>query len=137
MKRRVLFESLAIAAVVVSLLSSVVFAGYPSPDSDTDYDYGSYSSYAKAYVIAYYGDPYTYTCEMYISSRYAGSAEYDGDMYYVWFIDEVYIQGYDDGSSHSGSSGIDCTLVAAYTVADFKKGAEEWTCEALAYREIS
>jgi len=53
-------------------------------------------------------------------------------MYYCWFTDGTYIQGYSATSSVSGSSDIDCSQAATYTILDFKYGAQEWTSEATA-----
>jgi hypothetical protein len=138
MRKRFLFGSVMISAAFVVLLSSIVSAGYPGPDSDTDYDFDSYGwgCHARSYVIAWYSDPETYTYEQYFSSRVSGSAENYGPMYYAWFQDGNFDQGYTYSDSKPGSSGIDCTLVATYTVAYFIKDLTIDTCEALAYREI-
>jgi len=138
MKKRVLFESVMISALFVVLMSVTVLAGYPGPDEDEDYDYDDHGwgSYAYSYVKAWYSDPDTYDSEYFYSRRYAGSAQNYGTMYYCYFIDQVYFQGYVAGNTHSSSSGIDCTLVAAYTVAYFEKDDTIDSCEALAVRQI-
>jgi len=131
MNKKYIFESLMISAILVALLAPTVLA--IKTDSQTITDPGDHGSYARAYVSATTNQAETiYDYEFWTSSRSAGSASYDGSMYYCWFIDGTYIQGYTAGSGASGSSGIDCSLAATHTSSDFIYGAQEWTCDATA-----
>jgi hypothetical protein len=136
LKVKLLFESAAISAVFVVLMSTAVFAGYPGPDYDTDTTFGDHGNWVVSAVAGYYYGPSYYGSEEFYSVRENGYTEYASPMYYCWFIDEDYYYGSCPGEYLHNEANELCTLVASYTVSYFKYYDVVKPLEALACRQI-
>jgi hypothetical protein len=136
MKKRVILESLAIVAVLATLLSSSALAAYPGPDTDPDTEYGAYSSYVYASVTGTYatGYPSQYNHAYFAVSRSAGQAYYDG---YLWFEFNIAgqqpIQWYTAGSEYHTDSPVSANGLTCESWSNFYRGSEHWGVSAYGY----
>jgi hypothetical protein len=139
MRGNIFIKLAIISAVLVALMSStIVFAGYPGPDPDTDNDYDKWGhgSYVTSAMNAYYYTEHLYCMEDYYSYRYNATSAYNGDMYYCWFADEEYWEGTTNETGLEDTKYEICTLVASYTRSNFiYNGEQYYQLDALAVRE--
>lgn len=130
-EKRLIFESATIAGVVLMLSFTVVFAAYPGPDQKKEYDYGSYGSWVASEVEGIYLDETRYHIEKYESSRgSSGSAEPYDEMWYVWFINELYesdLTWMDEYGDTKYIIGV--TLAATYTYSEFEFYGQYWSLD--------
>ncbi len=134
MKKRIILESLAIVAVLMTLMSSGVLAAYPGPDTDPTTDYGLYNSYVYESVTGTYltGYPSQYNHAYFAVSRSAGQGYYDG---YLWFRFTISgqqpIEWYTAGSSYSVDAPVSATGLTCEAWSNFYRGSEHWSCYAI------
>ena len=100
MKKRLIVESLSIALLTVTLMSTIAFAAWPGPDSGYQVTYGSYGSWVSAAVAGYYcqyqpNEPSENYCKVNWGSCRGsnGYSETVGQMYYTWNMDGNIISG--------------------------------------------
>lgn len=133
MNKRIILESLAIVAVLATLLSSSALAAYPGPDTDPTTDPGLYNSYAYESVTGTYatGYPSVYNHAYFAVSRSAGQGYYDG---YLWFEFNIAgqqpIQWYTAGSSYSTDAPVSANGLTCRGWSNFYRGSEHWSCDA-------
>ena len=132
MRGKLLIQSATISALLVAILSTFVLTVYADCSTVDKYDTYGYGSYVTSAVQGY-GYPGVYYAEDYYSVRYKGSGNYYGSMYYCWFADEDFTEGYTNENYLYDVDNKYCELVASYTRSSFKYGQTEYSLDALAY----
>ncbi len=139
MKKHIILETMAIMAILTTLMTSGALAQYPGPDTDPDTNPGRYNSYVYASVTGTYatGYPNNYNHAYFAVSRSPGSGYYDG---YLWF--EFNIAGsppigwYTAGNGYSTDAPVSADSLSCEASSNFYLGSERWSCSAYGYVHV-
>ncbi|MDR2699411.1 MAG: hypothetical protein LBC12_01090 [Nitrososphaerota archaeon] len=135
MDKKHVFESIMIAMLLVTMLSTAVFAAYPGPDNNTSSSNGAFGTSVTAKVKGYYtiNNP-KYTSGTFEVSRTSGTASVYGDLYFGYFIDQLWADGYTPNNSNTvNKGGISANLLSSYIQSYFISGSTVFPLEATAF----
>ena len=122
MKKRLIVESLSIALLTVTLMSTIAFAAWPDYEEEWEQHYGDYGSWVACYVYGDYDAQGYFDYKFFASWRGTdGPSEIEGDMVSYWIYGETYEYHTTSGDSQWGEEDEwSSPLAATYTWSQFE-----------------
>jgi hypothetical protein len=123
--------SVIITVAIATILFSAVqfaFAAYPGPDEKDDVKNGSFGEGVRAWVGGWYDIPnHSYGYAVFSASRWNGTVDWLGYLWFWLWVDDYPIEWYVDGSQFTSGGEVDATFLRTRCLSWFTRPPSyEW-----------